>query len=90
MPVGAKNRYTCEACGKFIVTIDRDEGVTPFMLKCRATKGCAGTMYSSFYAMRDAGEPSFEWRKPTQGEYKAMNAAMQDHVDQGGLNLYGI
>ena len=34
---GYKNIYTCPKCGGQTVTIDVDEGVTPFMLRCRAT-----------------------------------------------------
>lgn len=30
-----KNAYYCETCKGYIVTIDRDEGVTPMFLACR-------------------------------------------------------
>lgn len=88
-PVGKLNRYTCQTCGGHTITVDRDEGVTPFMLLCRATKDCGGHMYSSFY--RDVeGVPTYEWRKPTPTEYAAMSPAMRDHVDLGGLDIHPI
>lgn len=85
---GKKNKYTCDVCGGAVVTIDIDEGVTPFMLPCYATKDCGGTMTSGFYAARDLGEPQYEWRKPTPKQYRRMSPAMKDHVDRGGLELY--
>jgi len=83
------NRYTCNACGGHIITVDRDKGVTPFAIDCRATRGCSGDMYSSFYRV-SSGTPTFEWRKPTPEEYAAMSAAGRHHVDQGGLELHPI
>lgn len=32
------NVYTCRECGGHTVTVDVDEGVTPFMIRCRAGK----------------------------------------------------
>lgn len=83
------NRYTCQNCGLSIITVDRDHGVTPFMLLCRATEGCRGHMYSSFYKGVQ-GTPTFEWRKPTPAEYAAYPEAMREHVDQGGLDIHPI
>lgn len=86
---GQKNRYTCRRCGGSIVTMDVDEGTTPFMLNCRATEGCEGTMESSFYKGVD-GEPEFVWRKPTPAEYEAANEAMRHHFDKGGLDIFRV
>jgi hypothetical protein len=84
-----KNRYTCQVCGGQIVTIDREVGVTPFMIKCRAPEGCSGDMYSAFYnEVND--EPTYEWRKPTVAEYEKLHPREKDHVDQGGLLIYKI
>lgn len=30
-----KNVYTCELCSGHIVTVDREKGVTPFLIACR-------------------------------------------------------
>lgn len=82
--VGKLNKYTCDLCKQSVITIDRDEGVTPFMMKCYATKGCKGSSYSSFY--KDiSGEPNFEWIKPSFAVFRKLSRSMQDHVEQGGL-----
>ncbi|MBW3637024.1 MAG: hypothetical protein KY445_11285 [Armatimonadetes bacterium] len=84
-----KNRYTCKSCGGSIITIDRDEGVTPMFLRCRATSGCRGEMVSSMYR-GVTGTPTFEWRKPTEVEYSRMQPEMKQHIDMGGLDIYPI
>lgn len=56
MSVGEKNAYWCEDCHGYVVTRDRDDGVTPMFLACRV-KGeptdpdndCTGTMRSMMY-----------------------------------------
>jgi len=83
------NRYTCKNCGRSVVTIDREMGVTPMFLNCRATAGCSGDMSSAMYRSVVV-EPTFEWRKPTPDEYKEMPRAMKDHIDMGGLAIYPI
>ena len=35
MSTSRKNAYWCDSCHGYIVTIDRDEGVTPMFLACR-------------------------------------------------------
>ena len=84
------NRYTCQSCRGSIVTVDRDEGTTPFMLLCRATKGCHGHMYSSFYRVDGAPAPQYEWRKATPAEYSASDPAMRQHFDMGGLDIHPL
>ena len=84
-----RNRYTCQKCGKWIITMDVDEGATPFMLGCRATEGCDGIMQSGFYRVRDdEGPATFLWRKPTKAEYKTASKWMRRHFDAGGLDIY--
>lgn len=85
------NRYCCQRCNKNIITVDRGEGVTPFMLPCMRTKSCPGPMTSRFYKVEPVwGPPTYEWRKPTKKEYKKMSRAMKEHVDMGGLDIYPI
>ena len=81
------NRYTCSACKGSVVTVDIDEGTTPFMLACRATPRCNGVMQSSLYR-GVSGVPTFAWRKPTQDEYRAATAAGRHHYDLGGLDIH--
>jgi hypothetical protein len=87
------NVYTCDSCKQWIVTVDREEGVTPMMLRCRATKDCNGTMFSAFYqvpAELQGAQPTYEWRKPETGEYLRSDPATREHVDRGGLLIYPI
>ena len=86
--IGQKNIYTCVKCGAHIVTIDRDDGTTPFMIACKVPH-CSAAMQSSFYQVFDQGIRAYwEWYKPnaiqalTQNEYA--------HVDKGGLLLRAI
>jgi len=66
-----------------------DDGTTPFTLDCLATEDCDGTMYSAMYRGVE-GAPTFVWRKPTKAEYKASSAAMRQHFDMGGLDIFPI
>lgn len=85
---GKKNIYTCVACGSHIVTVDADEGTTPFMVGC-TVPGCEGHMRSSMYRIFDQGMRAYwEWHKPTAIE--ALSNAERAHVDQGGLLMRHI
>ena len=88
---GYKNIYTCPKCGGQTVTIDVDEGVTPFMLRCRATGqegDCDGMAQSCMYRVpADSPEPQWEWFKPCGSEYRKLSRQMRDHVDKGGLDI---
>lgn len=81
------NQYTCQTCGGIITTVDRDEGTTPFMLNCRATPGCSGTMRSAMYQVDQSLSPTFEWYKPTG---KIRNRDLREHVQMGGLLIRPI
>lgn len=82
------NVYTCEVCSGETVTIDVDEGVTPFYLDCRATKGCSGIARSSMYRPRAGhASPTWEWYRPTQKQARKSGAAMAEHVRLGGLDI---
>lgn len=83
------NCYTCKECNYSIVTIDRDEGVTPMFLACRNPKKCAGTMQSHGYR-GVIGTPTHEWRRPPRAERRKMSTAMQEYFRKGGLELYEI
>lgn len=85
MSKGKKNAYRCNTCGQYIITIDVDEGVTPFAIGCRATEGCDGFMYSGFYRAPQYLVPSWEWHKPTTLD--GLDPATREHVEKGGLIL---
>lgn len=86
MSTGRKNVYHCQVCHDEVVTVDLDEGVTPFAIACRATAGCKGTMFSGFYPQWAQALPAaFEWFKPT--DLSGYSAAMRDHLERGGLDM---
>lgn len=89
MPKGMKNLYTCQSCGGIVVTIDRDEGTTPFMILHSSVGGCKdGFMYSSFYAAAQGWKASYEWFKPT--DLSGYDEDMLEHIRKGGLDLRKI
>lgn len=83
---GKKNIYVCEACHGHIVTVDADEGVTPFLTPCCVTKGCKGMMKSSLYRVFDQSiAPSHEWFRPHPDA--RFSPSGMEHVSRGGLLL---
>lgn len=83
---GKKNVYMCQECGRGFVTLDVDEGTTPFMTTCiRDT--CSGTATSFFYKAPqewlEKVNHAVEWYKPTDEAEIATH--LQDHVRAGGL-----
>lgn len=86
--VGRKNIYTCEWCQRNVVTVDRDDGVTPFLIDCLF--GCRAVMKSSFYRVPQGLTAEYEWYKPDAEEIDKMTPAMRQHVEQGGLDLRKI
>ena len=73
-----------------MTTIDRDNGVTPFSIRCRHPVGkCDGLAYSFFYkGISEFSIPVWEWYRPeTLEEIDPRNL---DHVMKGGLLLREI
>jgi hypothetical protein len=89
-----RNAYVCRKCVGVIVTVDRDEGVTPMFLRCRATKDCTGQMVSCMYrvneVMKIPPEPTWEWYAPNHAERRKLTPEMLDHVEKGGLLIREI
>ena len=81
------NIYTCRKCGQETVTVDVDEGVTPFIIFCKVTKGCNGHAQSSMYRVppETADRATHEWYKPPT--MKGLTLAEREHVERGGLLL---
>lgn len=97
--VGKKNRYVCQRCGHNVVTVDKDEGVTPFMLSHREVGSlCPGIMQSNFYKTEATAVATFEWFKPTVKQVRALYKhkgdgaveSMVEHVQKGGLIVRAI
>jgi hypothetical protein len=85
-------------CGKKVVTIDRDEGVTPFMIQCPScgTHGAQSCFYRVRCSASDSITPSHEWYMPDEGEIAEMLcepelvSTVTDHIRRGGLLLREI
>lgn len=92
------NVYTCEKCGGETVTVDVDEGTTPYMLGCRANGkerpapgACTGMAQSSFYQPRPGrAPPAWEWYRMTDEEAATLDRKWPGflvHHKAGGLNI---
>lgn len=101
---GRLNAWECEECGAYIVSRDRDAGVTPYILRCKDETvgeglGCGAEMTSKFYrlARRDDWPVSHEWIRPKTKE-KLADALERDdeyknysdYLRRGGLHLARI
>lgn len=80
-----KNAYECESCGSYIITVDREPGVTPFMVSCG---NCKAMAKSKFYRVVDSLIPTHEWFRPETIDGLTQWSA--DHVGNGGLLLRKI
>lgn len=85
---GRFNRYTCESCGFIIHTVDLDEGVTPYIIRCRHGD-CDGVMRSHMYRVTLDQLPDYEWYRPSEEEIKGLglDTGVLEHVRSGGLML---
>ena len=84
-----KNLYVCEVCDLHIITIDRDNGTTPYLMGCQ-TELCNALMRSRVYRIDQAWMPSHEWYKPSEEETAKQNPAIKQHIEFGGLLLRKI
>ncbi len=83
---GKKNIYLCPSCGHGFVSLDVDDGTTPFMTKCL---NCNDMAQSMFYAAPQEVlariNPALEWYSPSPKSVKKMSPAAQQHCARGGL-----
>lgn len=89
---GKKNVYICEKCKRKTITVNLADGVTPFMIQCRAdgmaaVKVCDGMAQSSFYMVDQSLPADWGWYKPSPDQIEKMSAPERDHVQRGGLKL---
>lgn len=92
MPENKINAYTCPK-GHVTVTIDKDEGTTPMMLRCRqkdddGKHNCTEFAHSAWYNCNQSLKPEYEWYKPAST--KGFNEAEKEHIKMGGLLLRKI
>lgn len=99
---GRINQYVCESCGHVTTTIDRDNGVTPFITVCTGTSPCTGTGpirgrngrgmsrslgYGS--GVDQSATPTHEWYRPEVLDGLGKQGCLA-HVLNGGLLLREI
>lgn len=86
---GKKNAYTCGNLHS-IVTIYKDSGTTPMFMGCPK---CGTKMVSRMGDINPNAEPTHEWYKPTEADWKEVELAidndtinaLKEHVRKGGL-----
>lgn len=86
------NVYRCNA-GHLTVTVDKDEGTTPFIITCPKCGG--GPDYSGgpndnsaksrFYNCYQFIRPEYEWYAPSAEEVEILSPGAKEHVNMGGL-----
>lgn len=96
------NVYVCEGCGYRHVTINKDTGVTPFLIGCRnpnspvvapstssirSSTGCGHLARSSMYRVDQSLAAEFEWYGPNKQERAGLDPQSLQHVESGGLLL---
>ena len=85
---GEYNGYTCEKCGFITVTLYKDKGVTPFIIKCPKCGGTAVHKITTRIAppyVPDTYSEVKNWVRPTIEQLLKMPPATIDHVLNGGL-----
>jgi hypothetical protein len=56
-----RNGYQCRSCGHIILTVNKVDGTTPFLIACRLAT-CQGLMESWFYSVHPVfGKPTYRW-----------------------------
>lgn len=103
---GKINIWDCQQCGKSIICIHADTGVTPFMIRCSK---CGGEARSRFYRVDQTLKTAeFEWYRPrtveeiielTKAELKEYESDMPldsavncqiEHYNNGGLFMRAV
>lgn len=89
---GMINVYQCPK-GHKTVTVNRDDGTTPMMLRCRqkdddGKHNCTEFAKSSWYMVDQTLLPEYEWYKPVT--MKGLDQEEREHVKLGGLLIRKI
>ena len=83
MSIGKKNRYTCELCESILVSVDIDDGTTPFMIECWNCD--VADMTSEMYMCPQDLIVTHEWYAPDRKERRKLSPSEKNHVEKGGL-----
>lgn len=90
MPKGKFNHYSCPRCGKLTISYDVDEGVTPYLFRCRTTPGCKGTAESRYYLGPQDPEqqPHVRWFRPASLEAALAHVRASGHAEEVYMRAY--
>ena len=90
MSKGRINQYKCE-CQQLFVTVDTDEGVTPFAVRHKSFQpgtDCEGMARSRFYSEAlQKMQATHEWFTPSALDAVKMGKQVLEHIQKGGLVL---
>ncbi len=75
------NVYTCDK-GHKTVTIDREEGTTPFMISCEVEECKTGLARSCMYQTDQGQTPTHEWVKMSDNEMEGMAREVVDKMGE--------
>lgn len=82
---GEYNLYECNKCNNYKVTLYKDKGVTPFIIRCE----CGGEMMHTKSSKQAL--PSYvtvhNWVRPTLEQTLRLSQGLRDHVLGFGLML---
>lgn len=88
------NHYHCPVCKKITIARHDQEGVTPFMIRCRATDSCIGFATSCFFSCSQNNNqtPHVVFFRPSlekaldfiNQQPKEERAWLLDHYQKGG------
>ena len=82
---GEYNLYECNKCNNYKVTLYKDKGVTPFIMRCK----CGGDMMHTKSSKQAL--PSYvkvyNWVRPNLEQTMSLSEDMRNHILNGGLIL---
>lgn len=82
---GEYNLYECNKCNNYKVTLYKDKGVTPFIMRCK----CGGDMMHTKSSKQ--APPSYvkvhNWVRPSLKQTMSLSKGMRNHILNGGLIL---
>ena len=79
---GEYNLYECNKCNNYKVTLYKDKGVTPFIMRCK----CGGDMMHTKSSKQ--APPSYvkvyNWVRPNLEQTMSLSEGMRNHILHGG------
>jgi hypothetical protein len=81
------NKYTCYGCAAETVTVDSDNGTTPFQIPCPK---CGKSAVSALYRVSQDMKATHEFYRPSFQRFQNLHPAIKQHVGMGGLLLRRI